>query len=284
MLYNKKTSMKKILRYVKIAWKITSDNYFISIFLLIVAFVGFVSIFKIFTAKGQVVYATVKVSQGLWWANILNAPTWMTQNLKKGDVEKSLTGGTVAEIMDARYYPAQNSQSIKTQEYSIFLTVKLTADYNSRKNVYSFKRSAIGVGSPIEFEFNNAQIAATIIALSNNPPENKYVSKTITLYKPFVDSRDYDGIKIGDTYFDGQEEIIEILDKSAVPSSGGYIEGRNIGFGDNRSNVEIVVNMKLKQNRNNLMYNDEYAVQIGREINFETASYYFDDYRILHIE
>src|SRR3989338_5348196 len=191
--------MKKMLQFMRRALKIATDNYFISIFIAIVAFVGFVSVFKLFTAKGQVVYTTVKVSQGLWWANTLNAPVWMIQNLKKGDIEKSLTGSPVAEILEVRYYPAQN-QSIQSEQYSIFLTVKLTADYNTRRNTYSFKRSTIGIGSPIEFEFNSGLISGTVISLSNQPPQNQYVNKIVTLYKPFVERSEYDAIQIGDKY------------------------------------------------------------------------------------
>ena len=275
--------MKKILKIVRYAWKIAADNYFISIFIAIVAFVGFVSVFKLFTAKGQVVYTTVKVSQGLWWANTLNAPVWMIQNLKKGDIEKSLTGSPVAEILEVRYYPAQN-QSIQSEQYSIFLTVKLTADYNTRRNTYSFKRSTIGIGSPIEFEFNSGLISGTVISLSNQPPQNQYVNKIVTLYKPFVERSEYDAIQIGDKYFDGTAERIKIIDKSGVQASGGYIDGRNIGFNDNLMDVEVTVMMNLKQVGNSLMYNDEYVVQTGRGINFETAGYYFDWYRILHIK
>ena len=276
--------MKKILKIVRYAWKIAADNYFISIFIAIVAFVGFVSVFKLFTAKGQVVYTTVKVSQGLWWANTLNAPVWMIQNLKKGDVEKSLTGGTVAEIVEVHYYPAQNPQSIHTQEYNIFLTVRLIADYNSRRKAYSFKRSTIGIGSPIEFEFENVQIAGTILSLSTQPPKNQYVNKTVTFYKPFVDVREYDSIQIGDKYFDGEDEIIKIIDKSATTTQAGYIEGRRIGYGEGLMDVEVTAQMKLKQIGDNLMYNDEYVMQTGREINFATPGYYFDQYRILHIK
>ena len=283
LLYNKKASMKKILKLTRRAWKIAADNYFISIFITIVAFVGFVSVFKLFTAKGEEVYATVKVSQGLWWANTLNPPLWMIQNLKKGDTEKSLTGSSVAEILEVRYYPAQN-QSIQTGQYSTFLTVKLTVDYSNRRGTYTFKRSTISVGSPIDFEFANAQLSGTVISLSNKAPKNQYVYKTVTLYKRFVDSREYEAIQIGDKYFDGEDEVIKIIDKSVLPISQVYIQGRNIGFDDDLFDVEVKVMMKLKQVGNNLMYNDENIIKIGRGINFETSGYYFDGYRILRIE
>ena len=48
--------------------------------------------------------------------------------------------------------------------------------------------------------------------------------------------------------------------------------------------VEVTVMMNLKQVGNSLMYNDEYVVQTGRGMNFETARYYFDSYRILRIK
>ena len=92
--------MKKFLKKL---WRFAVNNYFISIFLAAIAFVGVVSIYKLFFVQPTFVYAKVKVGQGLWWATTQRPSFWFVEALKKGVMETDLTGEPIAEIKDVLY-------------------------------------------------------------------------------------------------------------------------------------------------------------------------------------
>src|SRR3989344_8807952 len=105
--------VKKIFNFAK-------ANYFITIFIGIILFVGLVSVKKIFYTKPTLIYAKIKVGQGLWWAGGQKPGIWLANSIKKGDVERDLLGRSIAEVLNVRYYPWY-----AIDQYDIYLTVKL---------------------------------------------------------------------------------------------------------------------------------------------------------------
>lgn len=279
-----KKFLPKLLFFVK-------KNYFITIFILAIIFVGFVSSSKILFSKPTYIYARVKLGQGLWWAQTAKPSIWYINSIKKGEVENDLLGRPIAEILEVRYYPAILHPEKYETLYDVYLTLKLAVKSNKKSKKMVFKRSAVAVGSPVEFEFPSAQVTGTVIDLIKENFEDKYSEKTIYLislegYKkdlPFA----FDNIKVNDKYFDGVDYVFEVLDKSlkekiflAPSSSGRTYENLVSTF----QNIIVKAKIKVKEKNNQLVYAEEQIVKVGSYINFTTSNYDFRDFVILKIE
>src|SRR3990167_8185822 len=151
-------------KFFKKLWNFTVTNYFISIFIACIAFVGVVSIYKLFFVKPTFVYAKVKVGQGLWWATTQKPNLWFVKNIKKGDAQTDFVGELTAEILSVHYYP-----TVSPNQYDVYLTMKLKVSGNKKTGKYNFNRSTIGVGAPIDLEFPSTQFSGTITDLSVKP-------------------------------------------------------------------------------------------------------------------
>ncbi|MFA5770295.1 MAG: hypothetical protein WC894_02260 [Patescibacteria group bacterium] len=248
--------------------------YFILLFALLIGFVFFVSFYRLFFSKSTYIYAKVKVGQGLWWASTAKSPLWLVNSIKKGDVIKNFNGETEVEVLSVRHFPyfltqnlAQNNVSfININQYDIFLNLKIKVSGN-KINGYSFQRSTIGVGAPIDLDFPSAQISGAITELSDKPIVENFVEKTIFLTKKSTDSNEFYSIKIGQSYFDGENEVIKIIDKS--------FDG---------SNITIKALFKLKKESDQLVFGEEEILAINKIFNFITSNSIFYNFIIDKIE
>ncbi len=166
------------------------------VFTLVVFFVLSVSIYRTYIIKPTYIYVKVKIGQGLWWASTIRPSNWFIQGLKKGMKEKDNTGKDLAEILSIRYYPWNGYN-----QYDIYLTLRLKVSGSRTTNMYSFNRSTIGVGSPIDLAFPEAQFSGTIITLRRDPFMEKYEEKTVYFFNRDSLPFEYEAIKIGDYYF-----------------------------------------------------------------------------------
>jgi len=272
----------KLPKTLKNLTKFAVDNYFILIFLACVGFVGVVSFYKLFISKPTYVYVRVKMGQGLWWASTLKPSLWFIKNIKKGDVQTDLTGKPLAEILSVRYYPTSLSN-----QYDVYLMMKLKVSGSSKSGKYNFNRSSIGVGAPVDFEFSSSQFSGTITDLSSRPIRDKFVVKTVYLSKPFAYTWEYDGIKVGDKFFDGEENVIEILDKSAGEYASIISPYRSIvdeSLSQNRRGVTVKLKIKGKIVDNKFVFGNDQVVSLGKNIYFATDNFNFSDYVVAGIE
>lgn len=273
-------TLKKVFRFAV-------NNYFISIFVAVIIFVIFVSTFKLFFSKKTYIYAKVKVGQGLWWANTSKPSVWMVQALKKNEIETDLTGNPIAEVLEVRSYPWWNSDQFET-----YVTLKLKVTGNKKTGKYTFKRSTIAVGSPIDLEFPSVQVSGTILELSEQLFKDKYVEKTISLIKRNGYSKDapftYEEIKLGDKFFDGTDTVFEILNKqlnkniiTVSNNLNAQIYEREI---ETTQTIEVKAKIKLREKEGRLFYGEEYLVKLGKTLNVSTPNYAFTDYTVEKIE
>lgn len=272
-----KKGIKKLITFAK-------KNYIIILFGLIIFFVGCVILFKFLTQEKETVYVKVKVSQGLWWASTLKPSIWLADSLQKGDVEVNLSGKPIVEILEVRKYPLAISYS--AEQYEVFLTVKLKANYNANTQKYSFKRSNLTIGGPIEFEFQNSAITGTVTDISDKPIENQYEEKIVTLQKEFAQEWEYDAIIEGDIYSDGEEIIIEVLGKNVVERYDVANSLRNnfpVATG-RLVNITTTLKMKLKKQDNTYLFREELPIVRGRRINLSLANFVLNDFVITGIE
>jgi len=265
---------KKIIRFL-------IDNYFLSIFFACIAFVALVSIYKLFFVKPTYVYAKVKVGQGLWWASTQKPPIWFVKNFQKDDKELDLTGKPIAEILSVRYYPFWGSN-----QYDVYLTMKLKVS-KMGSGKYNFKRSAIGVGAPVDFEFPKVQFSATITALSEKPIKENYQEKIIIITKRNANPWEYDSIKIGDFYFDGQEKVAEVLEKKAADTQtltsdtfGNYPDITP----EQKKYIFVKLKIKGQKKDNQFVFGEEQIIAPGKTINIATQNFQFQDYLVAKVE
>ncbi len=269
-------TLKKLIKF-------STDNYFIPIFLACILFVGVVSVYKLFFTRPVFVYVKVKMGQGLWWASTAKPAIWFVEALKKDDVETSLTGSPIAQIQSIRYYPWYGT----TNQYDIYLTLKLKVNGNPKTGKYNFKRSTIGVGSPIDLEFPSTQVSGTVTELNIAPFAEKYVTKIIFLTKKTAYPWEFDAIQIGDKYFDGQENVVEILDKKSADIN---VQSTDL-FANNTSStlepkkyIQVKTKIKLQQKNNQLIFGEEQVITPGKTINISTSGFTFQDYVVGGVE
>ena len=125
--------IKKIQKY---SFFILVSLIFLSAFVVVVA--------KAVFTDNTYVYAKIKVSQGLWWANTARPSLWIANSIKKGDKEQGLGGNPLVEVQTVRYYPISSQNAIYQEpQYDVYLTVKMKVQYNKNTDSYSFKRELL---------------------------------------------------------------------------------------------------------------------------------------------
>lgn len=277
-------NFKKLLRFIR-------KNYLIFVFIFAVGFVLLFSIFKIFFSKPTYVYARVQMGQGFWWAVTTKPNSWFIASLKKGAVQKDFTGKPVSEILSVRYYPAWTPQWGSNQ-YDVYLTLRIRAGLNKRTGEYTFNRSSLSVGSPIELQFPQAAITGTVIELSKVPFKDKYVPKIIYIASRGGYNKDFpfrfETIKVGDKYFDGENTVFEVLDKSLerqVWSISNILTGTVYEQPvSTDQNIIVKARVLLKQKPDGLYYNENYKVTANAFIPFATGDYFFESFVVRRVE
>lgn len=262
-------------------------NYLLSVFFALVAFVFLIFFYKLFFAKPTYLFAKVKISQGLWWAATRKPPFYFVKSLKKGMEEKDLTGKPIAKILSIRYYPS----SFGNSEYNIYLLMRLKVTKVS-EDKYNFKRSHIAIGSPVDFEFPAVQFSATVIDLSDKPIEDHLVEKTVYLQKSFAYPFEYELIGVNDSYFDGQDKVLQVVDKKIINDTWALEEVNFLNektqidpfLVDKRVNLLIKIKVKGYYLNDQFIFGEEEVFSPGKNINLKTNNFYFQDYLISKIE
>lgn len=260
-------------------WKWALHNYFILIFIGCIGFVGVVSIYKLFVAKPTYIYVKVKMGQGLWWASTQKPSMWFVQAIKQAKEEKDLTGKPIATIEKVTYYPWYGGS-----QYDIYVNTKLRVSKVGSAGKYNFNRSTIGIGTPIDFEFNTVQFSGTIIQLSTQPIKDTYVEKTVILTKKGAYPWEYDAIQIGANINNGETNVLTVLDKQAIDTytmSGDQLGNFN---SDNRKYITVKVKMRGKMEDDQFVFAEEQIISAGRTTSFSTPSFVFNDFTIAGIE
>jgi len=267
--------LKKLMKYFH-------PHYLLYVFFALIFFVVAVSLYKTFFKKDKYIYAKVKVGQGLWWVSTPKPPIWFVKALKKGDVERDLVGKPVAQLLSVRYYPWISN----TSQYDIYLTLKLKVSENKKTGQYSFNRSTIGIGSPIDLEFPNSQLSGTITQLQKDPFQIRPVFKTVTLEKKWAFPWEYEAIQAGDSYFDGEDKVFEIVDKKQENVYDVYSSiGNNYPIeSDLRKHITLRAKIQLSQADNQLIFGEEQIIKPGKPITIATSNFIFQDYLIEAIE
>lgn len=266
-------------------FKLARENYLVSTLIVIILFVGAISIYRFTFSKQTYIYAKVKLGQGLWWAGGQKPGGWLATSIKKRDKEGNLLRQPIAEVLSVRYYPW-----FVSDQYDVYLTLKIRVKA-SKAGKYNFKRNTLGIGSPIELELSSAQVSGTVIDLSENPFEDKYVEKTVMLTKQYAYPWEYESIKIGDRYFDGENTVFEVLDKSLGESRSILTPQRTTTttilsqqLSEQRQTITVKAKIRVKETGDQLIFGEEQKLYIGKPLLVSTPTFNFQDYMIGKIE
>lgn len=255
---------------------------FIAVAILVIS----TALIKTATSESDYIYAKVKISQGYWWASTQSPNVWFINSLKAGDVEYGLLGKPIAEVLELRHYPTMSFPKYQTQ-YDIFLTLKLAVNVNTKTQKYVFKRSTIGVGSPIELEFPSAQISGSVIEISKALPKNRLVEKDIIITKKQGFPWEVEAIKIGDEQFDGEEVVFKVTAKQALATSRIDINpygNVNLGLRDPRRYITVHGKIKVREKGDLLIFGEEQVVAPGGELSLTTKNFVFDQFLVQEVK
>ncbi|OGK64553.1 hypothetical protein A2313_00895 [Candidatus Roizmanbacteria bacterium RIFOXYB2_FULL_41_10] len=226
------------------------------------------------------------MSQGLWWASTQRPPSWLAFSLRPGMVEKDLTGQPKAELLSVRTYPYYSAS-----QYDTYLDLKLKVSGKLKTGSVNFNRSTLAVGAPIELAFPTVEISGTVMQLSAKPFSDKLKWHTITLIKNNAYQWEYDAITIGDQYQDGQESVLEILDKQIVTNMmypidyyGAYGERSTMSLiSQPRYQITVRAKIKVSQTQEGLVYGHEQELKLGKGMNLSTQNFLFQDFQLAGI-
>ena len=263
--------------------KLIYKNRLLFIFFSILILVAITILYKELRQKSQsYVYAKIQINYpGSYY---VKPDFWLANALKPGGKEYGLLAQPDAEILQERYY---NYNSFG--QYDIYITTKLSINYNKQTNSYSFQRSQISVGSPIQINFSSAQVNGTIIDLSNKPFKDIYVTKTVYLTNRGGYNQDapdiYNQITPGDKWFDGTDNVVEIVGKNLVK---GVVGVQNLldsqiydRTTDVQQNIVVVAKIKVLSKGKQLIFGGNQLVKIGNPLLFSTSSYTFTNSFVL---
>lgn len=244
-----------------------------TVFFLIIAFVGIITILKVFYQRPVYVYAKVKVGQGSWWAVTAKPPVWIVNSLSKNQVVYDTVGRPNAQVIAIKKYPLSNNS------FDMYLTLKLKVSYNKKTSSYTFNRSPLSIASPIELTFSNASITGTVIDIAAEPFQDQYVTKTVTLEnrEGFINNSPVisEDINPGDTYSDGTQIVMTVL------SNESEISSQTIGSIRNR---KIKLKVVLQKKSDGLYYGEEYKIANNSTSVFATNNYFFSGFTVTSIE
>lgn len=266
------------LRKLKKVIKFAANNYILLIFFGIIVLVSLVSTYKLFFSKSSYVYAKVRVGQGMWWANTNKPSMWMVNALRSKQIKEDVKNNSQIQILDVRSYPWWGSDQFDT-----YLTLKLKVTFNKKTGEYNFKRSAMGVGSPIDLDFPGMQLSGTVVDLKNKYAKDKYIEKNIYLvkrgnYSGYI----YEGITIGDKYNDGVMDVFEVLDKSLGKNILTTVDNERESLSS--QDITVKVKIKVKEKNNQFVFNEDQVVRVGKTLNISTSLFNYSDFIIRKIE
>lgn len=253
------------------------------IFLTGLVIVALVSLFKYTNAKPEYFYAKVMVKKTSKDNPYPGAN--YTKLLKKGDVIKDFVGNKEVEILAVRYYPRSSDGEDNTNAYTIFLYLKIKKD-DSKSKRFFYNKKEVKPGKNLDLDFFNAAITAEPLIISTEPIQEKYVEKTVTLWRYEGQSASnpntFENIKVGESYFDGEDKVFEILSKRLVDLEPTGSNFQYIFLNSSLKHVEIKVRMKLLDD-NGIYYFADQPIRYRMGLNIFSDHNFFDLYTVVGI-
>lgn len=272
--------MKQFKKYIPKIKLFIAQNIRLAVIIILLIVIAFIILLKFLFHKTDTVYVRAKVSQGYWWATTAKPQYWLVNAIKKGDKEISSGSSPKGEIISVRYYPWYD-----TDQFNIYVILKLKAQKNNKTGQYTYNRTQLSSGAPIDFELSNAEVSATIMEVSDRPINNKLVEKEVVLNKSFAEPWEYDAIQIGDKFYDGEDTVFEVIGKSEKPANTAYTRTSEVPIitSEKPVNIDITVRMKFLQDHGQLYY-QEFPLQVGRKLDVRTPDTIYTQYFVKSVK
>ncbi|MFZ5376242.1 MAG: hypothetical protein ACOZAN_01055 [Patescibacteria group bacterium] len=100
---------------------------------------------------------TVKVARSTVWRMDANTIYEYAQGFVVGDVEKDELGKKTSKIKKVSVLP------VSADEYSLYLTLEVPANYDPRKNLYYLKGKPLVFGQEYLFSFSNVSFSSVVV-------------------------------------------------------------------------------------------------------------------------
>ncbi len=184
--------------------------------------------------KSSDVTVTVRLAdKDLIWLDSGSPKGIPAEAIREGMVEKDLFGRTVAEVIRVVAFDQPRSESYYVNKKTVYVTLKLRAAYNPKRDQYRYEGTLLQVGDWIRLTVQSTVINGIVVML---PAKDRQELKWMTvktqiknegpfLYEPFnettgIDRFAADAINVGDKATDSDGNVLaEVLDKRVQPAS-----------------------------------------------------------------
>jgi hypothetical protein len=215
---------KNIIKYIKTRIKLFKTFDWILIGCGLIAVILFA---VLFFRKSTFITVTVSVGEdsavyGSFWGNI-GPKYWFANAFRKGQKEKSGLGKVQAEILNVYSYDKVPGHK------TVYLDVKINTVYNRATNTYTYKGTAVLVGSTIKLNLDSVFAQGLVTEVQGFPARTE--RKTIQIETQMDDqettflgtaaTKGYlaDSIQVGDIVKDNKGiALIKVLDKKVQPA------------------------------------------------------------------
>jgi hypothetical protein len=274
--------IKKTFKKIKESFSKLKTIDFILIFVALSSVVVFLIFFF---RKSSYIRVTVSVAEDsvLYNSGIENIgpKLWLANSFHKGLVEKDGLGNIQAEVVDVYSYEKAPSHE------NVYLDLKLRVIYNKATNSYTYKGTAVSIGSIIKLNFNSVYAEGMVVDMENlgNKPKQKTIQveaqirEESPVFPGTVGTKPYlaDAIKVGDSVNDNKGNIlIKVISKRVSPaiitvttSDGRVIET----FDPVKKDVYLTLLVSAEEINGNYYLLGDIPVMIDMNIPFKTSSY-----------
>ncbi len=195
-------------------------------------------------------------------------PFWLSEKIKKGDVELGVDGSKIAEIVRVENYERGDERA------DVYLTVKVKTELNQKLQRYIYKGRAIEVGSPIELRLSRALVAGQVI--DEQIPEEGYKTKEVIIKGRWHSQEPWriNQVQIGDKMVDrgsnqAVAEILSVWTEAATQKATINLASDNqikVSSSPRWVDGMITARLVLEEHDNRWYFGGHQKVKVGRYI------------------
>lgn len=218
---------------------------------------------RIVSQKDRFVTVEIISSGGEWWETLPKTPYWLAGSVRPGDVEYTIGGKKLAEVLETRKYEEDASKIL-------WAKVKLLVTKDQVSNGYKFNYQPLLIGSALKIRPHHIQLTGNVISIEDVGKTDEFKTVRVTvksydLYPWFADA-----IHVGDTAADDEGNITatvvakttEPAEMAASDSMGRILPSRN----PLKRDLTLTVDIQVARRGGQLYFNLIQPVLIGTKL------------------
>lgn len=245
--------------------------------LILIVFVIFSSlVFVKLTKKSEWITVGVHITNNeWWWQQDKSTSYWLARDLVVGSLAKDVFGNNVAEVIDKQIIEDNENRQ------TVFVVLKLKADFDKKRNVYLFNSRPVEVGKDIDVTFADQNVEGIVSFFGSDAIQTQQAEAIVKVKFEWVDKDLAAMFKEGMMMTDGnQRKVIEVLNlKDEIYSYWHFsdIRGQTIKvFDPNFRNVVADFRIKVFKNGNRYYFLDGSKMSIGSRFDL-----FLDDFSLM---